>query len=163
LLLADAAKRINAEMRSWLTSLGVSLPPAKPLDPHGATSIYGTGTRPPGGYPDPGQLEWRRVLTSSGAPAPLWIDGATSTDPVQGQLGDCWLISAMSLIATRDGVLPLPHTHSHSHALVGMYSLPPSKDISRVRSRCLSRAINLCCAVLVAPCANVAPQLNAHA
>ncbi len=32
-------------------------------------------------------------------------DGAASNDCIQGNLGDCWLISAMSVLATRDELL----------------------------------------------------------
>ena len=35
----------------------------------------------------------------------LFYDGAESHDAVQGKLGDCYLISAMSVLATRDSLL----------------------------------------------------------
>jgi hypothetical protein len=79
------------------------LPPFKPLDPRGASSIYRAGVAPSRAYPSPDDVVWERVLGEDGRPARLWVRGATSTDPKQGRIGDCWLISAMSLIATRDG------------------------------------------------------------
>ena len=32
----------------------------------------------------------------------MFVEGASSQDCIQGELGDCWLISAMSVLATRD-------------------------------------------------------------
>ena len=95
--------RAHADYRRWLESEGAKLPPSKALDPAGASSLYATGKAPSGSYPTPESLTWQRVHGSDGAGARLWVQGASSTDPKQGQLGDCWLISAMSLIATRDG------------------------------------------------------------
>ncbi len=33
------------------------------------------------------------------------IDGASANDVKQGKIGDCWLISALSVLATRDELL----------------------------------------------------------
>lgn len=82
-------------------------PRAKPLDPDAASSLYAAGAPPSRAYPKPSDLEWNRLRTASGQPGKLWVDGATSTDPKQGQLGDCWLISGLSLLATRDGAFLL--------------------------------------------------------
>ncbi len=79
------------------------LPPFKTLDPRGASSVYKAGVAPSRAYPNPEDLVWLRVMNEDDQPARLWVRGATSTDPKQGRIGDCWLISAMSLIATRDG------------------------------------------------------------
>jgi hypothetical protein len=94
---------MHEEYRSWLVAQGVGLPPFRTLDPRGATSIYASGAPPSRSYPDPASLAWARVVDDKGHAAQPWYKGATSTDPKQGQLGNCWLISAMSLIATRDG------------------------------------------------------------
>ncbi len=79
------------------------MPKSPVLDDSGASSLYPNGTRPSPGHVDPGRVLWSRVKDKSGKPASLWVKGATSDDPKQGQIGDCWLISGMSLIATRDG------------------------------------------------------------
>ncbi len=113
---AGAVQDVNAAYRRWIEEQGVVLPPFKALDPRGATSIYVRGTPPSRAYPNPEELAWRRVMNEDGNPAKLWVRGATSTDPKQGRIGDCWLISAMSLIATRDGAaFPCVHDDECGH------------------------------------------------
>ena len=100
---AEKALQVNAELRRWVEDQGAVLPPSKKLDPHGALSIYASGAAPSRAYPNADELMWQRVYDEDGEPGKLWVHGATSTDPKQGRIGDCWFISAMSLLATRDG------------------------------------------------------------
>lgn len=66
---------------------------------------YCDGT-PPKGYADPEQVVWLRPEEITPDKNPVFIDdGASSNDVKQGQLGDCWFIGALSVIATRDDLL----------------------------------------------------------
>lgn len=103
LLGAGVSKGLNEELGEWLQGLGAEVPVSKPLHPKGATCMYLSGEPPSRAYPNPADITWQRLVGDDGKPARLWVGGATSTDPKQGQLGDCWLISALSLVATRDG------------------------------------------------------------
>ena len=102
-MIAAFPSELNAHVMSWLEEQGIAVPPPRPTDELGTLCLYRAGVPPSPSYPKPADLRWMRLLSESGAPAKLWMDGATSSDPKQGQIGDCWLISALSLIATRDG------------------------------------------------------------
>ena len=69
---------------------------------------YG-GISTPRGYPNPAGIRWERPaekeVRGKWVQPQLFSDGAGSNDAVQGSLGDCWLIGAMSLMATRDDLL----------------------------------------------------------
>lgn len=68
--------------------------------------MYKTGTAPKG-YPDPEECDWVYAdkLCKPGQFPQFVDDGVASSDCVQGKLGDCWLISAMSVLATRDELI----------------------------------------------------------
>ena len=70
-------------------------------------SMYKDGTVPQKGYKEPEEVEWvfAEQLCDPGEVPQFVDDGASSQDCVQGQLGDCWLISAMSVLVTRDELL----------------------------------------------------------
>ena len=69
-------------------------------------SLYKNGEIPRKGYPDPSEVEWVYIETlTNGVPTQFVDDGVASSDCIQGDLGDCWLISAMSVLATRDELL----------------------------------------------------------
>lgn len=99
---------------NWLAGMGIRVPTTarearKSDTEHGEVSLYGGGT-PPGGSPKPSAVWWRRPeeveVASGGYQQPiLFSEGAESKDAVQGKLGDCFLISAMSVLATRDDLL----------------------------------------------------------
>lgn len=68
-------------------------------------SLYFNGVAPRGAF-DSSQIEWYRMEEISPDQDPLFIsDGADSNDVIQGSLGDCWFISALSVLATKDHLL----------------------------------------------------------
>ena len=76
-------------------------------DPEGhKMAMYKTGV-PPLGYPAPDECKWvySEDLCDPGEQPQFVDDGAASEDCIQGKLGDCWLISAMSVLVTRDELL----------------------------------------------------------
>ena len=67
-------------------------------------SIYMDGV--PKGYPDPENMVWCRPHEISQKKRPEFIDnGADTNDVIQGALGDCWFIGALSVLATEDKLL----------------------------------------------------------
>lgn len=68
-------------------------------------SMYKTGEVPRKGYALPNEVEWVYIETLTNKPVQFVDDGVASNDCIQGNLGDCWLISAMSVLATRDELL----------------------------------------------------------
>ena len=53
---------------------------------------------------DPNEIDWYRIKDIN-ENATFFYDGVESNDVIQGELGDCWFISALSLIATKDYLL----------------------------------------------------------
>jgi hypothetical protein len=68
-------------------------------------SLYKDGTVPQKGYAEPDDVEWVFIEEIANQPTQFVDDGAAAADCVQGGLGDCWLISAMSVLVTRDELL----------------------------------------------------------
>jgi len=66
-------------------------------------SLYGDGDVPPGNPRDT-NVEWYPLSDISDS-AQFFSDGVESNDVIQGCLGDCWFISALSVIATKDYLL----------------------------------------------------------
>ena len=66
-------------------------------------SLYGK-EGPTNGAPNPALIEWYSIDRISDE-AKFFDDGVESNDVVQGGLGDCWFVSALSVIATKDYLL----------------------------------------------------------
>jgi len=68
-------------------------------------ALYMTG-EPPQGYADPEGVMWLRPEDLPMEGRPKFISGGIgSNDVKQGQIGDCWFIGALSVLATRDELL----------------------------------------------------------
>ena len=60
----------------------------------------------PSGYPLPQNMRWLRLNQISQKKRPEFIDdGAATNDVIQGALGDCWFIGALSVLATEDAYI----------------------------------------------------------
>jgi len=71
-------------------------------------TLYKNGEMPKKGYPDPRDVEFvyvEELIDKKGVFPQFVDDGVASNDCKQGNLGDCWLISAMSTLAVRDELL----------------------------------------------------------
>ena len=66
-------------------------------------SLYGEGEAPPGSPKDT-NVEWYPLSKISDC-AQFFSDGVESNDVMQGCLGDCWFIFALSLLAIKDYLL----------------------------------------------------------
>lgn len=68
-------------------------------------SLYSTGEAPPG-YIKPEQIEWITPKEMLGHDNYAFTLGETSSNEViQGALGDCWFIGALSVLASRDELI----------------------------------------------------------
>jgi len=59
----------------------------------------------PKGYPLPKNMEWFRPHEICSKSPEFVDDGADTNDVIQGALGDCWFIGALSVLATNDKLL----------------------------------------------------------
>ena len=88
----------------------VDFGPKSPGDPKGkghAESLYVDGKVPQKGYTEPAEIEWvyAEALCDPGEYPQFLDDSAAAQDCKQGELGDCWLISALSALAQRDELI----------------------------------------------------------
>ena len=90
----------NIENRKWVDpDFG-----ATPQDESGAKSLYYND--PPPGYVHPMDIKWCKLTEISPDLHPVFVDsGSCVNDVSQGEIGDCWFIGAMSVIATQPELL----------------------------------------------------------
>ncbi len=68
-------------------------------------SLFITGAAPKGQL-DASHIEWYRMAKICQGESPKFIEqGASSNDLMQGAIGDCWFISALAVLATKDHLL----------------------------------------------------------
>ena len=82
--------------------------PLRKSDEKGSSfAMYKTGEIPRKGLPDPKNVDWQfaNQLCAPGQVPQFVDDGVASNDCIHGNLGDCWLISALSVLATRDELI----------------------------------------------------------
>lgn len=98
--------------------------------PANGTSLYKNQYQPPKGSPPPKDMVWLRIMSGEIADCPdpkTYVGGQKPGDVVQGSLGDCWFLSALSVLATRPALvkrLIVSDAHAKSH---GIYTLKISK------------------------------------
>ena len=80
--------------------------PNKKIDYNGHNCcLYKTGEVPQKGYVEPDDIEWVFAEELS-KETPQFIDNKPTTDDCkQGEIGDCWFISALSVLVERDELL----------------------------------------------------------
>jgi hypothetical protein len=67
-------------------------------------ALYAKGDAPPG-YIKPEQIDWYTPLEYAGEGCEFSKEEASSNEVIQGALGDCWFIGALSVLASRDELL----------------------------------------------------------
>ena len=67
--------------------------------------MYFDGNPQPGGSPDPEGIEWMRPEEYCTEDPEFINEGASANDVKQGRIGNCWFISALSVLACRDNLL----------------------------------------------------------
>jgi Ca2+-binding EF-hand superfamily protein len=75
-------------------------------DLEGVSAFFANVEEPDPNMPSPVDLTWLRPYQISKEEPPVFVHkGAEANDVLQGELGDCWFISSMSLIASDDNIL----------------------------------------------------------
>lgn len=66
--------------------------------------MYANGSAPPG-YVKPEQIEWISAKEYTNGEGAFITASTSSNDVIQGALGDCWFIGALSVLAIRDELI----------------------------------------------------------
>eukprot|EP00743_Colponemidia_sp_Colp-15_P007593 GILK01008210.1.p1 GENE.GILK01008210.1~~GILK01008210.1.p1 ORF type:complete len:964 (+),score=253.64 GILK01008210.1:418-2892(+) len=85
-------------------------------DEHGAMSVYASGKARPN-YPPVQKIAWLRPEEYTNKDCHFLVGDSSSNDVVQGQLGDCWFLGALSVLATRSKLLHNPSSKNPSRAV----------------------------------------------
>jgi hypothetical protein len=121
----DAAKKAEEEI---VANLDGALYEDETFPAEGS-SLYKNPNQPPRGALPAKAVDWCRIneLEISGCQNPkTFIDGASAGDVIQGALGDCWFVSAMSVLGTRDDLLKKALV-SDANCKKGIYTFKFSK------------------------------------
>jgi hypothetical protein len=100
-----------------------------PNFPANGDSLYKNQHAPPRGALPPDSVEWNRINQGevTGCENPeLFPGGAVTCDVVQGALGDCWFIGALSIVGTREKLVKALLV-SEQYKDRGIYTLKISK------------------------------------
>eukprot|EP00753_Platysulcus_tardus_P015043 PLAT4738.1.p2 GENE.PLAT4738.1~~PLAT4738.1.p2 ORF type:complete len:574 (-),score=302.24 PLAT4738.1:105-1790(-) len=98
--------------------------------PANGDSLYVDGTRPPRGALPADLVDWNRINQGEieGCDTPVtFADGSSAGDVIQGQLGDCWFLGALSVVAMRESLLKKVFVSDRNRAK-GIYTLKFNKD-----------------------------------
>lgn len=71
---------------------------------NGDICLYWNGKPPTSSYPNPSELVWtspKEYIDDT----EFFVGGTSSSDVLQGSLGDCWFVGALSVMALRDDLL----------------------------------------------------------
>lgn len=101
----DEAREFEREIVSKLAEGELYVDPTFAAD---GAALYADPASPPKGALSPDNVDWLRVNSNEikGMPEPeTFKSGIGAGDVIQGALGDCWFISAMSILATRPELL----------------------------------------------------------
>jgi len=90
--------------------------------------LFTDPSAPHPGHPDPRAVRWLRPAEFCPGKPEVFIGGATAGDVQQGQLGDCWFLGSISVLATRRKLLQRIFTTTEYGAEYGIYSFCIFKD-----------------------------------
>ena len=71
---------------------------------NGDVCLYWDGAPPSSNFPNPAEIKWMSPSEWCENPE-FFKGGSSSSDVIQGSLGDCWFIGALSVMALRDDLL----------------------------------------------------------
>ena len=99
-------EQLLAELKDGERYFDVEFGPKDKDDERGSKmALYSNGEAPPG-YIKPEQIEWLTPKEICGHDNYKFTDEeASSNEVIQGALGDCWFIGALSVLASRDELL----------------------------------------------------------
>eukprot|EP00741_Cyanophora_paradoxa_P014633 tig00020816_g14113.t1 len=98
-----------------------------PTFPASLKSLFRDPEKPWEGHADVSLVEWLRPGELCPGQPRLFVDGAQPGDVIQGNLADCWLLGAFSVLASRPQLLERVFA-SPRHAARGLYAVAIYKD-----------------------------------